>query len=416
MGNEISVNPDSLEDLANDMVTRLSRIEDEYRNLHMELADLINGAPAEYRHCFYHVGDPWGTGNQLTGQLSEMEIDLRMVANKFADADNLVGKLYKLYEKYGAVTALGALMTKQLAFYGLGFTQFTKNAEGVFSYKHMAALQKVTDKIDESKKLGTMARAFLNPFYLRSKYRNAPLADLVHKRISKYLPDDVVNFTNSSKALYGALEVGSADSAKFKSFVKTGAKFAKANVVSTVALTGIMEAGGMGLKISENYAKYGDNPDVLKRENAKAVGNAVNNTVAISGGAIAGAVVGGALGSVVGPVGTVVGAAAGSFVGGLVGEQAAKLTAGIAEKGAILLKEPIHHGVELFKDGFEKAGKALDVANKGIDMVNKQIKETIADPIGKVKEIGKGLSKAKETADSLIEGAKGFLGKKLSFF
>lgn len=416
MGNEISVNPDRLEDLADDLVNRLSRIEDEYRNLHMELVNLINSAPPEYRHCFYHVGDPWGTGNRLVGQISDMEIDLRMVANKFAEKDNLVGKMYKLYEKYGAMTALGALATKQLTFYGLGFTQFMKNADDVFSYKHMASLQMLTDKIDETKHLGKMSRAFLNPFYLSSKYKDVSLADLVHKKIARYLPDDVINFTNSSRALYGALEVGAADSAKFKSFISTGAKFAKTNALSTVALTGVMEAGGMGLKISENYGKYADNPDVLKRENAKAVGNAINNTIAISGGAIAGAVVGGAIGSVAGPIGTVVGAAAGSFVGGLVGEQAAKLTAGIAEKGALLFKEPIHHGVELFKDGFEKAGKAIEVANKGIDFVNKQIKETIADPIGKVKDIGEGLSKAKETAGSLIEGAKGFLSKNLSFF
>lgn len=416
MGNDISVNPDRLEDLANDLVTRLSRIEDEYRNLHMELADLINSAPPEYRHCFYHVGDPWSTGNQLTGQLSEMEIDLRMVANKFAEADNLVGKLYKLYEQYGAVTALGTLMTKQLAFYGLGFTQFAKNAEGVFTYKHMAALQKVTDKIDETKKLRTMTKAFLSPFYLRSKYKDVPLADLVHKKVAKYLPDDVVKFTESSNTLYRKTLLRTVDSTDFKSFVKTGAKFAKTNAASTVLLTGIMEAGGMGLKISENYSKYGDNPDVLKRENAKAVGNAVNKTLAISGGAIAGAAIGGALGSMVGPVGTVVGAAAGSFVGGLVGEKAAELTAGFAEKVSILLKEPIHFGVEKFKSGFEKAGKAIDVANKGIDIVNNQIKETIEDPVGKIKDIGKGLSKAKETAGSLIEGAKGFLDKKLSFF
>ncbi|WP_282142501.1 WXG100 family type VII secretion target [Cytobacillus oceanisediminis] len=416
MGNDISVNPDRLEDLANDLVTRLSRIEDEYRNLHMELADLINSAPPEYRHCFYHVGDPWSTGNQLTGQLSEMEIDLRMVANKFAEADNLVGKLYKLYEQYGAVTALGTLMTKQLAFYGLGFTQFAKNAEGVFTYKHMAALQKVTDKIDETKKLRTMTKAFLSPFYLRSKYKDVPLADLVHKKVAKYLPDDVVKFTESSNTLYRKTLLRTVDSTDFKSFVKTGAKFAKTNAASTVLLTGIMEAGGMGLKISENYSKYGDNPDVLKRENAKAVGNAVNKTLAISGGAIAGAAIGGALGSMVGPVGTVVGAAAGSFVGGLVGEKTAELTAGFAEKVSILLKEPIHFGVEKFKSGFEKAGKAIDVANKGIDIVNNQIKETIEDPVGKIKDIGKGLSKAKETAGSLIEGAKGFLDKKLSFF
>lgn len=382
----------------------------------MELADLINSAPPEYRHCFYHVGDPWSTGNQLTGQLSEMEIDLRMVANKFAEADNLVGKLYKLYEQYGAVTALGTLMTKQLAFYGLGFTQFAKNAEGVFTYKHMAALQKVTDKIDETKKLRTMTKAFLSPFYLRSKYKDVPLADLVHKKVAKYLPDDVVNFTESSKDLHRGLIYRNLNSATFKSFLQTGAKFAKTNAASTAILTGITQAGGMGLKISENYSKYGNNPDVLKRENAKAVGDAVNKTFAISGGAIAGAAIGGALGSVGGPVGTVLGAAAGSFVGGLVGEQAAKLTAGIAEKGAILFKEPIHHGVELFKNGFEQAGKAIDVANKGIDIVNQQIKETIKDPVEKIKDIGKGFVKAKETAGSLIEGAKGYLGKKLSFF
>lgn len=415
MGNEISVNPDRLEDLANDLVTRLSRIEDEYRNLHMELADLINSAPAEYRHCFYHVGDPWGTGNQLVGQLSEMEIDLRMVANKFADADNLVGKLYKLYEQYGAVTALGALMTKQLAFYGLGFTQFIKDADGVFTYKHMAALQKVTDKIDETKKLRTMTRAFLGPLYLRSKYKDVPLADLVHKKIAKYLPEDVAKFTESSRDLTRGVLYRSIDSATFNSFLKNGMRFAKANAPATVALTGVMEAGGMGLKISENYAKYGDNPAVLKRENAKAVGNALNNTVAISGGAIAGAVIGGAIGSFAGPIGTVVVASAGSFVGGLIGEQAAKLTAGLFEKGAILFKEPIHQGVELFKGGFKKAGEAIETANKGIDFVNKQIKESISDPVGKIKDIGKGLSKAKETANSLFDGAKGFLDKKLSF-
>ncbi|WP_243856279.1 hypothetical protein [Cytobacillus firmus] len=394
----------------------MSRIEDEYRNLHMELADLINNAPPEYRHCFYHVGDPWGTGNQLVGQLSEMEIDLRMVANKFADADNLVGKLYKLYEQYGAVTALGALMTKQLSFYGLGFTQFIKDADGVFTYKHMAALQKVTDKIDESKKLGTMARAFLGPLYLRSKYRDAPLADLIHKKIAKYLPDDVVKYTGSSREFFKGIRKNRLDAAKVKSFLQTGSKFAKTNAFSTFAITGIMETSGMGLKISENYAKYGNNPEVLKRENAKAVGKAVNNTVAISGGAIAGAVVGGALLSFAGPVGTVVGASIGSFVGGIVGEQAAKLTAGIAEKISIGLKEPIHFVVDKFKGGLEKAGEVIETANKGIDFVNKQIKETIEDPVGKVKEIGKGLSKAKETAESLLDGAKGFLEKKLSFF
>ncbi|KKI93231.1 hypothetical protein WQ54_05170 [Bacillus sp. SA1-12] len=412
MGNKISVDPDRLEDLANDHVSKLSKIEEEYNDLHMELYNLISSAPAEYSHCFYQVGDPWGTGNQLVDLLSEMEIDLRMTVNKFSDADNLVGQLYKLHEKYGALTALGALVSKQLAFYGLGFTQFIKNSDDVYMYRHMNALNKLSDVVDNSK-FRNVARAYLSPTNLLKKYRDVPFSDLVHKKLAKYLPGDVVKYTDSSKALFEGIKHRTLDSTTFKSFVKTGAKFAKTNVVSTLLVTGVMEAGGMGLKISENYAKYGNNPEVLKRENAKAVGNAVNNTVAISGGSIAGAFVGGALGSVVGPVGTVVGAAAGSFVGGLIGEQAAKLTAGIAEKAAIAFKEPIHAGVEFFKGGLEKAGKVVEGVNKGVDFVNDQIKETIADPVGKVKEIG---SKAKETASSLVDGAKDFLEDKLSFF
>ncbi|MGM7721694.1 hypothetical protein [Metabacillus sp. Hm71] len=412
MGNKISVNPDRLEDLANELVSKLSKIEAEYKDLHLELYNLISSAPAEYSHCFYQVGDPWGTGNQLVDLLSEMEIDLRMTANKFSDADNLVGKLYKLYDQYGALTAMGALATKQLTFYGLGFTQFTKNADGLFTYKHMGALNQLSDLIDNSK-YKTVGRGLLSPSFLLKKYKDVPFADLVHKKIAKYLPDDVTKYTDSSRALYRGVLNNTLDSTKFKSFVQTGAKFARTNAVSTLAVTGIMEAGGMSLKISENYAKYGNNPEVLKRENAKAVGNAVNNTVAITGGSIAGAVVGGALLSWAGPVGTVVGATAGSFVGGIVGEQAAKLTAGIAEKAAIAFKEPIHAGVEFFKGGLEKAGKVVEGVNKGVDFVNEQIKETIADPVGKVKEIG---SKAKETASSLVDGAKDFLEDKLSFF
>ncbi|QGQ47679.1 hypothetical protein [Metabacillus sediminilitoris] len=414
MGNKISVDPNKLEDLANDIVLQLSTIEEEYKNLHMDLVSLISSAPAEYSHCFYQVGDPWGTGNRLADLLSEMEIDLRMTANKFADADNLVGKLYKLHEKYGALTAMGALASKQLAFYGLGFTQFMKSADDVYIYRHMTALSKFSDVVDNSK-LKNVARAMLNPTYLMNKYKDKPFSDLIHKKVAKYLPDDVVKYTDSSKTFFRGIRNNTLDSTKFKSFVQTGAKFAKTNAVSTVLLTGAMEVGGMGLKVSENYAKYGNNPEILKRENAKAVGNAINNTVAISGGSIAGAVVGGALGSLAGPVGTVIGATAGSFVGGLVGEKAAKLTAGIAEKTALILKEPIHDGLEAIKGGLEKTGKVVEGFNKGVEFVNNQIESTIADPIGTVKQIGKGLSKAKDTANSLVDGVKDFLDDKFSF-
>ncbi|TXC82213.1 hypothetical protein FS935_21190 [Metabacillus litoralis] len=414
MGDKISVDPNRLEDLANEFVVHLTNIEEEYKSLHMELVNLISSAPAEYRHCFYQVGDPWGTGNRLTDLLSEMEIDLRMTANKFAEADNLVGKLYKLYEKYGALTSMSALVSKQLTFYGLGFTQFAKNADGLFTYNHMGALQKLSDTVDNSK-FRTVARGILSPSFLMKKYRNTPFDDLVHRKVAKYLPDDVVKFTDSSKAMLKGIQYRELDSTKFKSFVQTGTKFAKTNAVSAVLVTGAVEMGGMGLKISENYAKYGNNTDILKRENAKAVGNAVNKTVAVSGGSIAGAVVGGALLSFLGPIGTVAGATVGSFLGGVVGEQAAKLTAGIAEKAAIVFKDPIHDGLEMIRGGLEKAGAVVEGVNKGINSVNDQIKSTIEDPIGKMQEIGKGISKAKDTANSLFDGAKDYLEDKLSF-
>ncbi|WP_243290990.1 hypothetical protein [Bacillus sp. FJAT-47783] len=57
----------------------------------------------------------------------------------------------------------------------------------------------------------------------------------------------------------------------------------------------------------------------------------------------------------------------------------------------------------------------MDGFNKGVDFVNDQIKDTLSDPVGKVKEISKDFSKAKETASSLVNGAKGFLEEKFSF-
>lgn len=60
---------------------------------------------------------------------------------------------------------------------------------------------------------------------------------------------------------------------------KTGLRFAKGNAITATLITGATETFGAGVKIAENYAKYQDKPEVLKRENAKAVGNAVNNTI-----------------------------------------------------------------------------------------------------------------------------------------
>ncbi|KAB7671843.1 hypothetical protein [Bacillus sp. B1-b2] len=417
MGKGISVDPAILEELSNKLTLELTDVQEQYKDLHLRLSELILGAPYEYSHCFYSVGDPWGTGNKLVDKLSDLEVDLRRTASKFADAENTIARLYKLYDKYGTLAALGTQTSHQLAYYGFGLTQFSKSADDLYGFRHMNALTKLSDAIDNSR-FKKYARGFLNPKYFRSKYNHIPFSDIVHKKIAKYLPDDTVNFSNSSQTFFKGAIRNNLNKGNVSSFIKTGAKFAKTNAISAVVVTGLVETGGMTLKISENYSKYGDQPDILKRENAKAVGNAVNNTIAVSAGSVGGAFVGGAVGSLLGPVGTVVGAAAGSFVGGLVGEQVGKLTAGFAEKAAIVFKEPIHKVTEFARGGFEKAGKVVESFNSGIEEVNKQIKETIKDPVKKVKEIGenvgRGVSKVKKTAESLIDGAKNFVGK-LSF-
>ncbi|MCM3598270.1 hypothetical protein M4D55_21150 [Metabacillus idriensis] len=414
MSNQISVNPDKLDELANSFVAKLSEIEAEYKQLHLELANLIMSAPAEYQHCFYQVGDTWSTGNALVDYLSNLEFDIRSSANKFAEADNLIGKLYKLHENYGAITALGALSARQAAYYGIGLTKFMKNADDVYSFRHMGVLNALSDVIDNSK-FKKIARGYLRFSFISKKYNGYSFADLLHKKYAKYLPGEAVDFTNDSRSLYRKIKNSSVDTDTLKSFGKSAWKFAKVNGPITFAVTAGASGVGMGLKISENYAKYGNNPEVLKRENAKAVGTAVNDTFVIGGASIAGAVVGGALGSLVGPVGTVVGSAAGSFIGGVIGEKVAKFTAPYAEKAAIAFKEPIHTVVSGLKSGFEKAGKAVDVFNTGVEYANKQIKETLGDPIGKAKEIGEGFSKAKDTAKSLLGGAANFVKGKFSF-
>ncbi|MGG4489570.1 hypothetical protein [Metabacillus idriensis] len=414
MSGKISVDPNNLDELANQFVFKLNDIEEESKRLHLELANLIMSAPPEYSHCFYSVGDSWGTGQALANRLSELEQDVRMTANKFAERDDLLGRLFNIHEKYGTMAAMGGLVSRQLAYYGLGFTQFAKNADEIYSFRHMSALSKFSEVVDGSK-YKRAAKGLVSLTFLSGKYKDTPFADLIHKKYSKYLPGDVVDFTSSTRGVWGGMIKNNVTSTMWKNLGKNALKFGKTNAVSALVVTGAMETVGMGLKISENYTKYGDMPDVLKRENAKAVGKAVNNTVAISAGSIGGAVIGGAIGSALGPVGTVAGAAAGSFVGGLVGEQFGKFTAGFAEKAAIALETPIQGTIDLARGGFEQAGKAVEGLNKVKDAANEQIKEAIDDPIGKVKDIGEGLSKAKDTADSLIDGAKSLIGKKFSW-
>ncbi|MPQ23632.1 hypothetical protein [Bacillus paralicheniformis] len=406
MGKEILVDTAKLEDLANDFVKELTDMEKLYKDLHLELTSMILGCDPRYSHCFSGVGDTWSSGNALVGKLDANERYIRKTADKFAEQDDILRKLYNLYDNYGTLTAMAGVSMTQLKYYGLGITRFVKDGSGLYSVKHTKLLTDLSRIVDDSK-YSRVARILLSPKYL-FKNSNLPFADLVHKKFTKFYPQDAANFTNNVKSFTSGMINEAGNKTAFKDVLKAGGKFAKANAVTAALITGATETVGMGLKISENYSKYGDNREVLKRENAKAVGNAVNNTVWITGGSVAGAVIGGALGSALGPVGTVVGGAAGSFIGGIVGEQAAKLTAGVAEKTALLLKDPIQAGLDKAKKGFELAGKGVQALNKGIDTVNEGLRKG-ADAVGE------GFQKAKETAGSLVDGAKNFFSRKLSF-
>lgn len=399
LSGNIAVDPDKLEQLANDVVTELTEIETKCKVLHVELGQLMLQCDPRYSSCFSGVGDAWSSGNALITKLSDNEISIRKTGAQFVEQDDILRKLYQAYGKYGTMTSLTALMLTQGKYYGLGLTKFVKQPSGLHTARHSKLLWDISRAVDKSR-YQKAARVFLNPKYLFKK-TNRPFSDLVHKKVTKYFPQDTVNFSNSVRSYTKGFLNEAGVRSTLKDVGKTGLKFAKGNAITATLITGATETFGAGLKIAENYAKYQDKPEVLKRENAKAVGNAVNNTIFIAGGATAGAVAGGTLGSVLGPVGTVIGGTIGSAIGGLTGEKIAKFTSGFAEKAAVNMKEPIHVVVDTANKGLESAGKVIKSVNDGIDEANQTIHQ--------------GMEKAKKTADSLIHGATHFLKGPFSF-
>ncbi|WLR41453.1 hypothetical protein LC087_11145 [Bacillus carboniphilus] len=271
-GGTISVNPQELEDLANRLVTVITNIENDSNDLKDQLEGLKNSVPYEYRRCFYGVGHPGGTANSLLEILDDMDDALRRTASKMEEEDDKLSKLLKLHDQYGTLTALGALAGKQSLYYLTKLSSFSKAADGTYSFKHAKVLKDLAEVVDGSDKRRIFQWLLDSKYLLKKEFRDAPFSDLVHKRFSTYLPDELVNFTNSTNLLRDNILLKSVSSSQVKEFLKNGTKFGKANAVSTVLLTGASETFGMTLSIADNYAKYGDNIDVLKRENAKAVG------------------------------------------------------------------------------------------------------------------------------------------------
>lgn len=126
MARDIVVDPDQLTGLANDFVGELSAIETKHHDLHSELDGLILGCDPRYRSCFSGVGDAWGSGQALMSKLSSDDIAIRHATDKMVEADDILRKMYSLYDQYGTLTSLAGIVMMQAKYYGLGMTTFIK--------------------------------------------------------------------------------------------------------------------------------------------------------------------------------------------------------------------------------------------------------------------------------------------------
>ncbi|MCR8643653.1 hypothetical protein NV379_13430 [Paenibacillus sp. N1-5-1-14] len=296
--------------------------------------------------------------------------------NMFSDA----------YEKYNnTVGRAGDFMralqfiTSGLAMTGLGWS-FTKT-DDLFKFVMQGSVTAGRIKLPigsflswiENSKLNNVARFIVNPLHF--KYKDKSLAELLFKSQTKLLPSLAADLSNNSRLLWNQLK-GMATSAIDLGAVKVNAgalaknafRVGKANAVSAIVITGVTEGIGAGIKITENYNKYGDDIEKLKEENAKAVGNAVYKTAVVSGASITGAVVFGAVGSLAGPIGTVVGSSVGSFVGSWVGDVFVSKTPGVTkwvENQAVKAKDTIHKGIEAVANGARSVKNGFKEVKEG---------------------------------------------------
>ncbi len=92
MSGNIAVDPDKLEQLANDVVTELTDMENKYKDLHVELGQMILQCDPRYSSCFSGVGDAWSSGKALVTKLSDNEIFIRKTGDKFVEQDDIFAK------------------------------------------------------------------------------------------------------------------------------------------------------------------------------------------------------------------------------------------------------------------------------------------------------------------------------------
>lgn len=397
---KISIQPDKLYTMSNDMVKEITNLENIMSDLERKMSTVVESLSQgphytpEYfsamQSAFMHHAQSKYLVKQLSDEISDSETYARNTAEKFEEEDSLFSQLFEIYNNYQGFVAAGTIAAQGLFFQLSGLSKYVK-VNGKWEVRHNNLYKQLLDKIDNSK-ARPLARTWANMRGML-KYKNEPLENLLYKKYSKFFPDDVAKFTNGmddfrknikNSGVVNTLKNHTGD------LLKTGSKFAKTNAVIGLVISAGSAGVGLGMNVVDNYRKYGGNEAVLKRENAKAVGKAANTLIVEGGITAAGGVIGGAIGSLGGPVGTVVGASIGGAIGNMIGSKVAAHTAGFFEDVALKAKEPIHATIDTIKGGVEAVGKGIDAVEKGVD-------------------------KVKDTASSLIDGGKKFLSGKLSF-
>ncbi|WP_199266371.1 hypothetical protein, partial [Escherichia coli] len=115
----------------------------------------------------------------------------------------------------------------QAKYYGLGMTTFIKE-NGRYAAQHSKLLLDLTSRV-EGTRFDRLARIWLSKKELL-KRSNWPMADLVHKKFTKFYPYDTVSFTNSVRDFTKG-SINWKDTAAIKSVLKNGARFAKGNAI-----------------------------------------------------------------------------------------------------------------------------------------------------------------------------------------
>ncbi|MCI3920632.1 hypothetical protein MO973_10345 [Paenibacillus sp. TRM 82003] len=401
------VDPRKVEELAQQFLKLKRTIEDRETGIHRQMSGIVAATRSQYHESYVRTAAAEAEGTlgeirrlsaSISSRLQARSSTLVQAANTFRRDEEAAKSMasrtdpfqeflekdgasdrYEWYDgTVGTTQDAGqalrrAMYTGALAF--LGFRFEALNGKFAFQLLDDVKLGKLKLPIGsliqrvEASRVNGLARFYVNK--LSIFYKDKSLAELIYRRFTRFFPSDLTTISNTTKEIGKALRASGSLSdgaaivkANAGQLLRNAGKIAKANAITAVAITAGTETIGAGIRIVENYAKYGHDIEKLKEENAKEVGRAAYNTAVISTTTIGGAVIGGTVGSLLGPAGTVIGAAAGGFVGSVVGDLICKKTPEWVEDASLYAKDAIYAGTEFVADAVRGTKDTFDAVKE----------------------------------------------------